>query len=92
HYDIIAIQEPYIDFLGCTHAGLQWSPVYPPGHRDFPKLTRSVLFVNTAISTNSWTQLPVNCPDITAIQITCGDCNIHIYNIYNDCTHSTWSP
>ncbi|KAF8587562.1 hypothetical protein K439DRAFT_1311920, partial [Ramaria rubella] len=79
--NILVIQEPHIDFLGWTRASPRWSPLYPPNHRDSPSQTRSVLFISTGISTNSWTQLPVPFSDITAIQIQCGRHKIQIYNI-----------
>ena len=32
-YDIIAIQEPYIDFLGNTRANQRWYPLLPTAVR-----------------------------------------------------------
>ena len=33
-YDIMLIQEPYIDFLGNNRATRAWTTLYPTRHRD----------------------------------------------------------
>jgi hypothetical protein len=89
HYNMAAIQEPYIDFLGNSRATPHWIRVYPPKHHEDPKATRSIILVNkTLISTNAWTQLPVDSPDITAISIDSSIGTLHLYNIYNNGSHS----
>ena len=88
-YDIIAIQEPYIDFLGNSHANPYWYSIYPPNHIDNPKATRSLLLISKQLmTTNAWTQIPVKSANITAICINCDIGPIDIYNIYNNGTHS----
>ena len=88
HYNIIAIQEPHIDFLGNSHANPYWYSIYPPKHLDNPKATRSLLLVSKHLTTtNAWTQIPIDSPDITALRINSGVGPINIYNIYNDGTH-----
>ena len=47
-----------------------------------------MILVNAKISSNSWTALAVDCPDITAIQLTGEWGTLRIFNIYNDQTHS----
>jgi len=87
-YDMILLQEPYIDFLGATRATSYWTVVYPPRHRDAPKRSRSIILVNKRISTSSWTQINVPSFDITAVQLHGEQGNLEIFNIYNDCLHN----
>ena len=87
-YSIAAIQEPHIDFLGNSRATPHWYTVYPPNHCDNPKATRSLLLISKNLTTtNTWTQIPINSPDITAIRLDSNLRPIYIYNIYNDGMH-----
>ncbi|KAG5721646.1 hypothetical protein E4T56_gene14635 [Termitomyces sp. T112] len=57
-WDVLAIQEPYLDFLGNTRASSYWRVLYPSDHRkDGSTRSRSVLLINTNISTDAFTQL-----------------------------------
>jgi len=47
-----------------------------------------MILVNANISSNSWTALSIDCPDITAIQITGAWGTRRFFNIYNDQKHS----
>jgi hypothetical protein len=56
-YDILAIQEPYIDFSGNARATPSWYMVYPDAHfREKEKPTRSMILVNKKISMATWEQ------------------------------------
>ncbi|THU83728.1 hypothetical protein K435DRAFT_871008 [Dendrothele bispora CBS 962.96] len=61
--------------------------VYPPKHRDEPKRTRSVILVHKRITTGAWTAIPINHPDVSAIQVVGNFGTLRIYNIYTDCDH-----
>ncbi|KII85398.1 hypothetical protein PLICRDRAFT_60623, partial [Plicaturopsis crispa FD-325 SS-3] len=87
-YDILALQEPYIDALGNTKANPKWRVVYPSSHPADGSTVRSVLLVNTRLDTNHWRQLSVPSNDITAIQFTGEFGTMSLINVYNDCTHS----
>ncbi|KAF5369381.1 hypothetical protein D9758_002542 [Tetrapyrgos nigripes] len=87
-YHLIALQEPAIDFLGNTKSAYGLRLIYPPKHRDDPKRTRSVILVNRNILTGVWTTLPINNPDVTAIQITGSFGTLCIYNLYIAGGHS----
>lgn len=52
--DIVAIQEPYVDFLGRTRALPQYRVIYPLRHLDLHATTpsRSLLLVNTSLRTD----------------------------------------
>ena len=68
-YDICAIQEPYVDFKGKTHANRNWTTVYPNTHQEHPDRTRSVILVNANLLTDAWKQINFEHPDITAIEV-----------------------
>ena len=88
HVDVAVIQEPHINFLGNVQATTKWITVYPTGHRDRPDRTRALTMINkTSLSSNDWTQIDVDSPDIVAIRIRTGQGTLSIYNIYNDCTN-----
>ncbi|KAE9394281.1 hypothetical protein BT96DRAFT_750018, partial [Gymnopus androsaceus JB14] len=81
---IIAFQEPWIDFQGMTRALYQYTTVYLTNHfRDFKeKRVQSILMVNAWIPTGSWTQIPIDSPDVTVIQIVGDFGTIRLFNIY----------
>lgn len=88
HHSIVAIQDPHIGFLGNPRATSHWYTIYPPKHRDDLKWTQSLILISKClISTNKWTQIPIDSPDITTIRIDINCSTILIYNIYNDGTH-----
>lgn len=88
-YDIIAIQEPYIDFLGNAQAGSHWYSIYPRSHYiDKGKQTRSMILVNKWLATEAWEKLEVDSPDVTGIKIKVQTSVVQIFNIYCDCNHS----
>ncbi|KAL7277809.1 hypothetical protein ACG7TL_002174 [Trametes sanguinea] len=87
NYDLLAIQEPYIDFLGLTRATHHWYVVYPSGHHDTVERSRSVILVSKKLSTNSWSPVNLPSPDVTAISIITGDSTVHLFNLYVDGSH-----
>jgi ribonuclease HI len=82
------IQEPYFDYKKDSRISSKWIAIYPLNHIDNPLRTRSMILVNANISSNSWTALSIDCPDITAIQITGEWGTRRFFNIYNDQNHS----
>lgn len=88
-WDVILIQEPYLDAFKNTKANSYWRVIYPTDHLISDTRTRSVILVNSNLDTNNWTQLTLkNTGDITAIQLTGQFGRATIFNIYNDCDHS----
>ncbi|TFK16961.1 hypothetical protein FA15DRAFT_546699, partial [Coprinopsis marcescibilis] len=87
-YDICAIQEPYIDFLGLTWANSNWTVIYPHNHTKNPKATRSLILVSAKISSDAWTPLVLNSQDVTGIEIYGDFGTIRIFNVYNNCKHN----
>jgi hypothetical protein len=89
-YDVAIMQEPHIDFLGNARATSHWSVVYPTGHLDRHQKTRALIMINrTSISSNAWTQLNIDSPDVVGVQIVGEQGTLRVINVYNDCTHTT---
>ena len=87
-YDIMAIQEPWKNSINhYSTATSAWRSVYPTTHNKIPAETRSLLLVSTNLSTNSWSELSVDSPDITAIQLQTKGGLLWIFNMYVDCLH-----
>lgn len=83
--DIVLIQEPQLDYKGLTRASPRQTVIYPKRHRDEAKKTRSVILVNRSLNTDSWTEMDIDCPDVTGIELNGDFGTICIFNIYNDC-------
>src|SRR5277367_669159 len=82
NYDVICIQEPYFDFQSISQATSVWTSVYPSSFSsttDGPT-PRALTLVHTRISTNSWVQLPVDSPDVVAIQFGSDRGVLNLYN------------
>jgi hypothetical protein len=88
-WDIIAIQEPWLDFLNNARGSAYWCIIYPSDHLDNEAdRTRSILLINSNISTDSFTQIHIHSADITAVRFINEQGSISLYNVYNDCTHN----
>ena len=85
--DIIALQEPSINFLDKTIASRDWVPLYPTTHEKQPKKTRSVTLIRSDLLTENWEQLDFPSGDVTALRIKEQWGTLTIFNIYNDCEH-----
>jgi hypothetical protein len=51
--NIIALQEPSVNFVNCMIASKDWFPLYPSMHSLSPNKTRSLLLINMTISPDS---------------------------------------
>ncbi|KAJ6619245.1 Endonuclease/exonuclease/phosphatase, partial [Mycena sp. CBHHK59/15] len=88
HFDIALLQEPHIDFLGVTRSNPRWTTVYPTHHVRDPSTSRSIILVNTHLSSTHWAPIPLPTGDVTAVQFHGSFGTIHIFNVYNDCEHN----
>ena len=88
-YDIITLQEPYIDFLGNTCTNQRWYPLLPTAHCNNPKKTQAVTLINKRLLSSSWQQNMVNMQDIVSVSIVTSAGTIIILNIYNNSAHSS---
>jgi hypothetical protein len=68
-WDVIAIQEPWIDSLDKSRASQYWRVVYPANYYEEEKMrVCSVLLINTNISTDCYCTLLILHSNITGIQ------------------------
>lgn len=86
-WDIICIQEPYVDWRGLSRSTPPWRVVYPYRHTPTAK-SRSLILVSKHISTDAWEALPVDSLDITAIQMSGNFGKIRLFNVYNACENA----
>jgi ribonuclease HI len=89
-WDILAIQEPPISHLNLA-VGItsKWRSVYPSDYlsANQPR-SRSILLINSNISTNAWKNVYIGSPDVTAIELSTSQGRIQILNVYNDGAHN----
>ena len=81
NYNLMLLQEPFIDSYGNTKATKDWWVTYPSHHltTDHP-----VCSVITNLDTNSWVQHSIpGSKDLTAIQFKGNTGTINVYNIYS---------
>ena len=89
NYDLVLLQEPFIDSYGNTKATKDWWVTYPSHHLTTDHPVCSVILVNANLDTNSWVQHSIPWSnDLTAIQFKGNTGTIDIYNIYNNCHHN----
>ena len=87
-YDICLIQKPYVNFKGMTQANVNWTILYPTTHTAHPDATRAVTLINTRILSDTWTQIPIESPNMIVVIIQGEFGTMRIVNIYNDCNHN----
>jgi ribonuclease HI len=88
-WDIIALQEPYMDFLGLTRANLHWNVIYPSNkNQENQKRTRSIILISTNIDSSQIQQINIQSSDITAVQINANARSLLLFNVYNDNTNN----
>ena len=89
NWDIIGLQEPWIDSYRYSRGTQYWRVVYPANFlvegRDH---VHSILLVNTNISTDSYTVLPVMHSDVTAVRFMGDHGSLSLFNIYNEITNN----
>ncbi|RPD56722.1 hypothetical protein L227DRAFT_508062, partial [Lentinus tigrinus ALCF2SS1-6] len=87
-YDIIALQEPYLDWNKLTRAHSRWVVLYPGGHHDTQERSRAVMLVSAKLSTKAWYQVTSKSPDMTVVSLKTADgARIHLFNLYIDGNH-----
>ena len=88
-YDILAIQEPHINFLSNTISNHHYHVLYPSTHPIQPTVkTQAITLVSTKLDSNAWKQLPFPSPDVIVLQLNGNFGTCTIFNIYNDCKHN----
>ena len=88
-WDLIALQEPYLDSFGLTQASTYWNVIYPSNKNlENQNCTRSIILVNTKIHSSQIQQITILSSDITAIKISTNAQSLLLINIYNDNTRN----
>jgi len=88
-WDVIALQEPWIDSFGNSQSTQYWRVVYPANFYDEgrPRI-RSVLLINTNLSTDCYSIIPVKHSNITAVRFKGENGYLSLFNIYNEITNN----
>jgi hypothetical protein len=71
-YDLACIQEPFLNTVGLANASNLrrfWDVIYPTNHHSNPERSQTILLVNKKLSKNNWHIIPLDTPNITAIEI-----------------------
>ena len=58
-WDILLLQEPYINSFGNTKATSRWHVIYPSSHLTDSSVCRSIILVNALLDINAWAQVPL---------------------------------
>ena len=88
-WDIIALQELYLDHLGLTRANPHWTVIYPSNkNRENQNRPCSIILINTNIASSQIQQINIQSSDITAIQINAPTHLLLLINIYSDNTNN----
>ncbi|KAF9239979.1 hypothetical protein BU15DRAFT_28137, partial [Melanogaster broomeanus] len=82
-WDILTLQEPYIDPRKNTISTCRFHVVYPTTrYNNHAPKSRAALLISTSLDSNSWSQLPFPSPDVVVIQVTGNFSCCTIFNIY----------
>jgi len=86
-WDLILIQEPYLNHLSNSRANHHWVVVYPPTHAiEGSARTRSIILVNKNIPSDTYDILPIYSADVTGLRLRTQAGEFTLLNIYNSCT------
>ena len=58
-YDLLVLQEPFVDGYGNTKATRHWRVVYPTSHLSDLAPSKVVILVSTKLDTNTWLQMHI---------------------------------
>ena len=85
-FNLILIQEPWLDSFGNARGNHHWCIVYPPTrYTDGYKTIRAIILVNTNLSTDAYSALQIHHSGIAAICLKGDFGHCSVFNIYNDC-------
>ena len=88
-WDIILVQEPNITFFTNIRTPNHYISVTPASRFTLPNPVRSVIWMSSSLSTNSWKIISIpDTNDVTAVQITGTFGRLTIFNIYNPGEHN----
>ena len=88
-WDILALQEPWIDSYGNSQGSQYWRVVYPANFYDEDRAhVHSILLVNTNLSTDCYIPLLIPHSDVTANQFKGENGFLSLFNVYNEITNN----
>ena len=88
-WDILALQEPWLNSLGNSRGTQYWQVIYPANfYAEGSSCIHSILLINTNISTDSYTILPIQNSDVTAVRFKGEFGHLTVFNIYNEITNN----
>ena len=88
-WDVLALQEPRIDSFGNSRGSQYWRVIYPANFYDEDRSrVRSILLINTNISTDCYSILPIMHSDIMAIRFKGDNGFLSVFNVYNEITNN----
>ena len=84
HWGVVLVQEPYITFFSSIRTPNQFIAVTPTSYTDIVSPVWSIIWTNSALSTNNWKILDIpDMNDIVAIELNGRYGTIKIFGIYN---------
>ena len=88
-WDVIALQEPWIDSFGNSCSSQYWRVIYPANfYNEDQSWVRSILLINTNISTDCYTILLIKHSDVTAMHFKGDNGFLSVFNVYNEITNN----
>jgi dimeric dUTPase (all-alpha-NTP-PPase superfamily) len=60
NYDLLVLQEPYLDTYGNTKATKYWRVIYPTSQLTDKAIVQSIILVNSMLDTNHCTQMAIS--------------------------------
>jgi hypothetical protein len=86
-WDVLALQEPWLDSFGNSRGSQYWRVIYPANFYDEDRI-RSILLINTNLSTDCYSILPIMHSDITAVRFKGANGFLSVFNVYNKITNN----
>ncbi|KAI0782874.1 hypothetical protein C8Q75DRAFT_693044, partial [Abortiporus biennis] len=82
-FDLVLLQEPWVDTLEKTQGLAHYRVIYPPTvYKEASEHFKSIILIHMSVSTDIYSTLSVDSKDITAIWIKSALGYISIFNIY----------
>ena len=89
HWDIVLIQEPYITSFSSIRTPNCFISVTPTSQGALDSPVQSMIWVNSALTTNNWKILDIpDTNDMVAIELNGTYGKLQIFSIYNAGEHS----
>jgi hypothetical protein len=88
-WDVIALQEPWIDKYGNSRGTQYWYTIYPTNfYKEGWAQIHSMLFININLSTDCYTLIPIKHSDVTMVRFRGDNGFLSLFNIYNEITNN----